>query len=66
MDVPETSAVQLHQGKILLTPEGGDRERLFIDLDICTRGECKECVVKCSYFYHPVNNGIFSITELFL
>jgi len=64
MDVPDTSAVQLHQGKVSLSPEEGDRERLFIDLDICTKGECKECVVKCSYFYHPFNNGILSVAEL--
>jgi len=36
-------------------------KRLFIDLEICDR--CPECVVKCSYFYHPQNNGITSLRE---
>lgn len=38
--------------------------RLFIDLDICARGKCKECEIKCSYFYHPENSGIISVVEL--
>jgi len=36
--------------------------RLFIDLEKCSK--CSECVVKCSYFYHPSNNGITSLREL--
>ena len=36
-------------------------KRLFIDLDVCNK--CPECVVSCSYFYHPQNNGIASIRE---
>ncbi len=59
----ETSAVEFHQGTLDLNPEPGDHKRLFIDLDICS-GECKECVVECSYFYHPFNNGIRSVIEL--
>jgi Fe-S-cluster-containing dehydrogenase component len=59
-----TSAEQLHNRGFNLNPEGGDKTRLFIDLDICGTGECKECVVKCSYFYHPGNNGIISVAEL--
>ena len=42
-------------------------DKLFIDLDICASGQCKECTAKCSYLYHrqfPGNNGIFSIAEL--
>ncbi|MEE9500104.1 MAG: 4Fe-4S ferredoxin, partial [Candidatus Omnitrophota bacterium] len=39
-------------------------KKLFIDLDICAAGECKECVIKCSFYYHPENNGIFSVAEL--
>ncbi|MCM8783231.1 MAG: 4Fe-4S binding protein [Candidatus Omnitrophica bacterium] len=35
--------------------------RLFINLEICTK--CKECVVNCSYFYHPQNNGITNLRE---
>ena len=26
-------------------------KRLYIDLDICSK--CPECVITCSYFYHP-------------
>jgi len=37
-------------------------KRLFIDLDICDE-KCKECVVECSYFYHPWNNGITELRE---
>jgi len=35
--------------------------RLFVDLEKCSK--CKECVVRCSYFYHPQNNGITSLRE---
>ncbi len=63
----ETSAEQLHQGRLNLNSKSGDKERLFVDLDICVAGECKNCKLECSYFYHtqnPVNNGIVSLTEL--
>jgi len=59
-----TSAEQIHQGAVSLKPQKGDKERLFVDLDICHSGECKECIIKCSYFYHPENNGILSVAEL--
>jgi len=59
-----TSAEQIHQEKLSNKPKKGEDLRLFIDLDICTSGECKECVINCSYFYHPDNNGIISIIEL--
>lgn len=36
-------------------------KRLFIDLEICSR--CPECIVACSYFYHPTNNGITNLRE---
>ena len=36
-------------------------KRLFIDLDICD--SCKECIVRCQYFYHPQNNGVSSLRE---
>ena len=45
-------------------PIKGDKVRLFVDLDVCSTGECKECVIQCSYFYHPNNNGIISVAEL--
>ena len=38
-------------------------KKLFVDLDICST-TCKECVVDCSYFYHPDNNGIYPVREL--
>lgn len=59
-----TSAEQLYHGKINLFPEKGSDLRLFIDLDVCSSGECKQCEIKCSYFYHPSNNGIISVAEL--
>ncbi|MCX7704929.1 MAG: 4Fe-4S binding protein [bacterium] len=36
--------------------------KLFIDYDICNK--CKECVVRCSYMFHPENNGIASLREI--
>ncbi len=59
-----TSAEQHHQAKLNLSAKKGPDTRLFIDLDVCGSGECKECVIECSYFYHPQNNGIISIAEL--
>ena len=59
-----TSAEQIHQGKINTEPRKGKDKRLFVDLDVCSAGECKECVIKCSYFYHPQNLGIISVVEL--
>ena len=62
-----TSAEQLHQGSINVVPKKGKDKRLFIDLDVCAAGECKDCVIECSYFYHaqkPGNNGIVSVVEL--
>ncbi len=37
-------------------------KRLYIDLEKCR--ECESCVVKCSYFYHPFNNGIIYLREI--
>ncbi len=34
---------------------------LFLDLEICRK--CPECVVDCSYYYHPENNGITARRE---
>ena len=62
-----TSAEQIHEGKFNQKPAKGNDKRLFIDLDKCASGECKECVIKCSYYYHvqaPGNNGIISVAEL--
>jgi len=63
----DTSAEQLHQGKLNLNPDKGKDKKLFIDLDVCVAGECEKCIIECSYFYHtqdPVNNGIISVAEL--
>jgi Fe-S-cluster-containing dehydrogenase component len=59
-----TSAEQIHHGKLNLQPRKGGDLRLFIDLDICESGECKECELQCSFYYHPGNNGILSVAEL--
>ena len=61
-----TSAEQVHQGNVNIEPKKGKDKRLFIDLDICAAGECKDCVIKCSYLYHRQNNnnGILSVAEL--
>ena len=59
-----TSAEQIHQRRFNLQTDKGEKVRLFIDLDQCATGECKQCVVQCSYFYHPNNNGIISVVEL--
>jgi Fe-S-cluster-containing dehydrogenase component len=60
----KTSAEQIHQGNINTGPEKGPDKRLFIDLDLCVSAQCKKCVIRCSYFYHPENNGINSVVEL--
>ena len=36
-------------------------KRVFIDLEICSK--CSECVVECSYLYHPDNEGVNSLIE---
>ncbi len=61
-----TSAEQIHHGKLNTEPKRGSDKRLFVDLDVCASGECKECVIKCSYLHHRQigNNGIMSVVEL--
>lgn len=59
-----TSAEQLHQDRMSLKPKESGEAKLFIDLDICATGECEKCVIHCSFFYHPDNNGIISVAEL--
>jgi len=60
----KTSAEQIHCGEINIKPQKGVDVRLFVNLDICSGNQCKKCDVKCSYLYHPGNNGIISIVEL--
>jgi Fe-S-cluster-containing dehydrogenase component len=38
------------------------QERILIDLIKCR--DCRECTVKCSYSFHPVNNGMKIIREM--
>jgi Fe-S-cluster-containing dehydrogenase component len=59
-----TSAEQIHNAKFSMASDKGDKTRLFVDLDVCQAGECKDCVIQCSYFYHSGNNGVISIAEL--
>ena len=63
-----TSSAELHNSELNQNPPKGKDKRLFIDLDICQQGECKKCVIQCSYLYHqqkePGNNGILSVAEL--
>jgi Fe-S-cluster-containing dehydrogenase component len=36
-------------------------KRIFIDLEVCRK--CKERICKCSYPYHPENDGVASLLE---
>jgi Fe-S-cluster-containing dehydrogenase component len=59
-----TSVKQSNFKELKAQPKGKKGpKRLFLDLDICST-TCPECVVKCSYFYHPDNIGITSVREL--
>ncbi len=63
----KTSAEELHQGQLNPQPQKGQDQRLFVDLDVCAKGQCKDCVIQCSYYHHqqgPGNNGIVSVAEL--
>ncbi|MBN1781463.1 4Fe-4S binding protein [bacterium] len=37
-------------------------KRLYIDLVKCR--QCTDCQAKCSYYYHPFNDGICSLREI--
>ena len=37
-------------------------KRLFIDLEECRK--CDVCKAKCSYFYHPFNDGVQYLREI--
>lgn len=60
----KTAAEQLYGGCVGDATDTGAEVRLYVDLDICASGACKQCVVQCSYHYHPNNNGIATIAEL--
>ena len=36
-------------------------KRVFIDLDICDKCDI-ECDAKCSYYYHPFNDGVMRLS----
>ncbi|MCM8769556.1 MAG: ferredoxin [Candidatus Omnitrophica bacterium] len=36
-------------------------KKLLVDYEICHR--CPKCVVSCSYFFHPGNNGLTALRE---
>ncbi len=59
-----TVAEQLYHGKVNMEPQPGSDRRLYIDLDVCSAQGCPTCEVRCSYFYHPGNNGVISLAEL--
>ena len=59
-----TSVEQIHHGRANMNPQRDAGVRLFVDLNICEQAECKACTARCSYFYHPENNGVLSIAEL--
>lgn len=61
------SAEQIHDRQFNMDPQKGTDKRLYVDLDVCSSGQCEKCVIRCSYYYHqqpPVNNGIISVAEL--
>jgi len=59
-----TSAEQIHNSKLNTVSKKSKEKRLFVDLDVCHKGDCKKCEIRCSYFYHPNNIGINSVAEL--
>jgi Fe-S-cluster-containing dehydrogenase component len=62
-----TSVEELYHGQLNGQPQKSPDQRLYVDLDICARGECDHCEIQCSYYYHtqkPGNNGIVSVAEL--
>jgi Fe-S-cluster-containing dehydrogenase component len=59
-----TSVEELHHRRVNVEPRPTGENRLFIDLDVCSSSACDACDVRCSYYYHPGNNGVFSIAEL--
>ncbi len=62
-----TSAEELHRARLNPAPRPGEDVRLWVDLDRCAAGECRGCVIQCSYYYHPQapgNTGIISVVEL--
>lgn len=63
-DQQPTAAEQLYLKRVADQPRPGEDLRLYVDLDVCAGGQCKDCELQCSYFYHPANNGIRTVVEL--
>lgn len=59
-----TSAEQLHNRDFNLTPAKTSNKKIFVDLDLLPALSAEETSIRCSYFYHPNNNGACSLTEL--
>jgi Fe-S-cluster-containing dehydrogenase component len=38
-----------------------EKKKLFVDLEVCAK--CPKCVTECTYFYHPLNNGMIAVRE---
>jgi len=63
----QTSAHELHQGKLNPAPEKNKAMRLYIDLDRFNKTPADQAGIECSFWFHfqkPGNNGILSIAEL--
>jgi Fe-S-cluster-containing hydrogenase component 2 len=63
MEMNKTTFDQLHGRMEAVGPKESGK-KLYIDLDICNSDVCDGCVIECSYFYHPYNNGLISLIEL--
>jgi Fe-S-cluster-containing dehydrogenase component len=60
-----TSAEQFHHNLLNPAPAKAESRLLYIDLDVCTSGDCGSCNLKCSYAsLEKNNNGIASVAEL--
>jgi len=59
---PPTNAEVLHQN-VVDAPARQGAVQLLLDLDVCDSADCEVCPVRCSYFYHPGNNGVLSLRE---
>ncbi|MFC1809170.1 4Fe-4S dicluster domain-containing protein [Candidatus Omnitrophota bacterium] len=58
------SAEQVHHGKLNVDSQKGDDVRLYVDLDLYYSKKCDKDQIKCSFYYHPTNDGIASVAEL--
>lgn len=59
-----TSVTELYHRQVNMNPQKSAAMRLFVDLDVCASCDCADCEARCSYLYHPDNNGVISVNEL--